>query len=63
MNGCPCLYTKPCSSQCTCANPFMSAGCVRCCTYGSDKQRRKHAKWLAKVIDEALEKEPVSVYN
>ncbi len=49
--GCPCLYVEPCSTQCTCVNPFMSAGCNRCCRYGSEDQRKSKAEFLAKKID------------
>lgn len=45
--GCPCLYTTPCKDNCTCVNWTSSAGCARCCTYGSLEQRTKSAERLA----------------
>lgn len=48
---CPCNYTEPCSYNCTCANPMMSGGCLRCAGYGSDEQREKKAKEIAKAIE------------
>jgi hypothetical protein len=51
--GCPCLLTTPCHSQCTCAHPGMSAGCRRCCRYGSVEQRKAMAEHLATILDEA----------
>lgn len=50
--ACPCLHTTPCKPGCTCVQPVSSAGCLRCCTYGSSEQQRKMAEHLAKVIDE-----------
>ena len=47
-NGCPCTLTTPCSSRCTCAHPWASGGCSRCCQYGSDEQRKAQAVYLAK---------------
>lgn len=52
-SGCPCLYTTPCSPQCTCAHPMMSAGCSRCAKYGSLEQRRATARRLATILDAA----------
>lgn len=52
--ACPCLHTTPCHPGCTCVKPFMSRGCRRCCSYGSPEQQRKHAEWLAAVIDAAV---------
>lgn len=49
--SCPCLHTTPCTTQCTCINAFMSAGCLRCCSYGSDEQRRAAAEHIARAID------------
>lgn len=45
--GCPCLYTTPCKDNCTCVSWTSSAGCARCCTYGSLEQRTKNAERLA----------------
>lgn len=41
--GCPCTYGNPCSDRCTCAVPSSSTGCLRCCRYGSEEQRRAAA--------------------
>lgn len=49
--GCPCLHVTPCHPQCSCANPLMSYGCTRCCSYGSKEQQKEMAQWLAMVID------------
>ncbi len=48
--SCPCSYeeVEPCKPTCTCANPVMSGGCLRCCTYGSLEQRITQAKRLSK---------------
>lgn len=46
-NGCPCLLVEPCSQGCTCANPVMSGGCMRCARYGSMGQRLEAAKRLS----------------
>lgn len=54
LSSCPCLYTTPCKPGgpgCTCVQPFSSAGCLRCCAYGSSEQQRKMAEHLAKIID------------
>jgi hypothetical protein len=51
--SCPCYYTTPCMSQCTCANPVRSGGCQRCCAYGSEEQRKSKAEKLAEIIDTA----------
>ena len=37
---CPCVVGEPCSFACTCANSFMSGGCINCSRYGSPEQRR-----------------------
>ena len=51
-SGCPCLYLdKPCKPDCTCINPFSSAGCRYCCMYGSLEQRRGAAKILKEKLD------------
>jgi len=44
--SCPCLYGEPCKPNCSCVNPFSSAGCECCCTYGSLEQREAKAKHL-----------------
>jgi hypothetical protein len=49
--GCPCLYTEPCSENCTCVSPWSSRGCARCTSYGSDEQKKSTAARLAKIID------------
>lgn len=45
--SCPCHWTEPCHPDCTCVNQFSSRGCERCCSYGSNEQRRAQAEWLA----------------
>ena len=45
--GCPCTLIKPCSKNCTCANPVLSGGCSRCCRYGSLEQRTAQAQRLS----------------
>ena len=51
--SCPCKYAEvePCKSSCSCANPVMSGGCARCCSYGSYSQRMGKAVVLANIID------------
>ena len=49
--ACPCNYTTPCKPDCTCINPVSSAGCHRCCSYGSIEQRRKNAERITKAIN------------
>ena len=49
--SCPCLYTEPCRPDCTCVTAYSSAGCFRCCSYGSPEQRRAKAERLAAKID------------
>lgn len=46
--ACPCLYTEPCQSGCSCVNPSSALGCLRCCTHESEEQRSKKAELLAK---------------
>ena len=48
--ACPCLHTTPCDPQCTCAHPHMSAGCLRCCSYGSPEQQLASAKFIAAAL-------------
>jgi len=36
---CACTLTEPCSPNCTCANPILSGGCLRCASYGSPEQQ------------------------
>lgn len=43
-NSCPCRWTTPCADRCSCATPASSSGCLRCCRYGSDDQRRERAQ-------------------
>ena len=45
-DGCPCYLVEPCSSACSCANPVMSGGCMRCAKYGSKEQRIASAEQL-----------------
>jgi hypothetical protein len=49
--ACPCTQTTPCHPRCTCVQGHSSRGCKRCCTYGSEEQRRQKAEWLAAKID------------
>ena len=51
MIGCPCVYTTPCHTNCTCVRGGSSQGCARCCSYGSAQQQRAMAEHLAAVID------------
>jgi hypothetical protein len=44
---CPCEFTDACSKNCSCANPFLSGGCSRCCKYGSEEQRKAAALSIA----------------
>lgn len=61
--SCPCEWTEPCDPRCTCAVPFSSVGCRRCCKYGSDEQRKGMAEIIvareapAPEGEEALSKE------
>lgn len=48
--GCPCNYAEPCMENCSCVHPFMSHGCLRCCTYGSEVQRTKMAEGLVNAL-------------
>lgn len=48
-NGCPCLYTTPCSPNCSCAHEMMSGGCQRCCRYGRPEHRRAAAERLVRM--------------
>lgn len=57
--SCPCLYTTPCQKDCTCIRPFMSHGCFRCASYGSQEQRRMKAEKLARLIDVAYVPAPL----
>lgn len=54
--SCPCYWTTPCSTNCSCANPVMSGGCERCCAYGNDEQRKNAAVRLASEPDRRAEK-------
>lgn len=44
--SCPCSYGNPCSPDCTCINSVSSMGCRRCCSYGSEEQRKNIANNL-----------------
>ncbi len=50
-SDCPCKYTTPCNSSCTCANHGLSGGCYRCARYGSKEQKKQMAEHLAEIID------------
>jgi len=49
--GCPCKHVTPCQEMCSCANGLYSAGCLRCCKYGSKEQQKAVAERLATVLD------------
>lgn len=49
--GCPCEHVQPCKDTCSCANPIMSGGCMRCATYGSPEQQERAAAIIAETID------------
>ena len=53
---CPCSFPEiePCMEDCSCANQFMSAGCARCCSYGSREQRLSNARRLVRIIEKGL---------
>lgn len=42
--ACPRKHIEPCQPNCTCAHGTSSAGCLRCCSYGSKEQRIAAAK-------------------
>ena len=48
--SCPCELFIPCSDVCSCAFPFRSGGCSRCCKYGSAEQKLASAKRLAEKL-------------
>ena len=57
-SNCPCVILgDPCSQACTCVDGFMSGGCLCCAKYGSEEQRREHAKWILRTLRAAAEKE------
>ena len=35
---------------------FMSGGCLCCAKYGSEEQRREHAKWILRTLRAAAER-------
>lgn len=43
---CPCKTGTPCKDTCTCGNMFLSGGCEKCASYGSDEQRWEMKIWL-----------------
>ncbi len=48
-NKCPCeIADKPCSPCCTCVSGGSSHGCICCCSYGSEEQRKGAANYLVK---------------
>ena len=53
--GCPCLYTTPCQTRCSCLMPLSSHGCRRCCRHGSPEQQRAMAERLAALDDADVE--------
>jgi uncharacterized protein YoaH (UPF0181 family) len=55
-DSCPCAHTTPCRNNCTCVNPLSSAGCARCCSYGSDEQQQKNAERIAAALERGMEK-------
>lgn len=55
--SCPCKYTTPCNERCTCVNPVSSYGCNRCCSYGSDEQRKEMAELIAYKLDQYKDEE------
>ena len=55
LKSCPCHWTEPCHKDCPCVKPWMSRGCQRCCTFGSDEQRRKCAQIIADCIDAGVD--------
>jgi hypothetical protein len=49
--SCPCTYLKePCQPRCTCKDQFSSKGCLFCCTYGSEEQRKAAAERIAEKL-------------
>lgn len=54
LRGCPCLYIGACKDSCSCANPEMSGGCDKCCSYGSSDQRINKAKIISNKLREDL---------
>jgi hypothetical protein len=53
-DSCPCAHTTPCRNNCTCVNPLSSAGCARCCSYGSDEQQQKNAERIAAALERGV---------
>ncbi len=51
LKSCPCFHTTPCKPNCTCVKPFSSAGCSRCCSYGSEEQQIKAAERITTLIN------------
>lgn len=52
MNAtCACELARPCQEMCSCAEPFMSGGCQRCATYGSQEQQLLAAEAIAAAFD------------
>lgn len=51
---CACTLIQPCSDVCSCANPLMSGGCARCCTYGSPTQKKAAALYIARALAQYL---------
>jgi hypothetical protein len=48
--SCPCKHTTPCSDQCSCTHPGSSAGCRRCCAYGSPEQQKAKAESIVATL-------------
>lgn len=55
---CPCAFPEiePCMEDCSCADQFMSAGCARCCSYGSREQRLSNARRLVRILEKGLKR-------
>ena len=53
-DGCPCTVpgTIPCSTACSCVNPLLSGGCLRCAKYGSLEQRQRRAQHIAERLQQ-----------
>jgi len=58
--ACPCFHVTPCQPNCTCVNPFMSHGCHRCCTYGSEEQQKAKAEYLVKALENQINEQIIN---
>ena len=52
---CPCQHVTPCRTDCSCVHPTSTAGCRRCCSWGSPEQQLATAKRLAEQEEELIE--------